>query len=204
MKRNERMARAAAAFFLAALMLIGLWTVNDYTGSYDETAEQAILSSNMKEYALALERVGVRWAAWLESDAVPISQSIEKDHGISGYYLYGLLFPLIGQNETLRYTLWSVMTWLWFMAGVAAVYGFYRELGMSRSISGMGSLLMYLCPRFFAEGHYNNKDMVLLSLVLLTLWLGLRFLKQPNVRRGVLFSLAGALAEHRRTRLPML
>jgi len=55
-------------------------------------------------------------------------------------------------------------------------------------------LLLYLSPRFFAEGHYNSKDMVLLSLALLSLWTGLRLLKKQTLLRGMLFSLAGAAA----------
>ena len=58
------------------------------------------------------------------------------------------------------------------MLGVAAVYGFCREAKLSRPVSCGGMLLLYLCPRFFAEGHYNSKDMVLLTLFLCTLWLG--------------------------------
>lgn len=91
-------------------------------------------------------------------------------------------------------TLWHAYTWLWFMLGVWAIYGFCRETGLSRPVSCAGALLLYLCPRFFAEGHYNNKDMVLLSLVLCTLWLGVRLLASPGFLRGLLFSLAGAMA----------
>ena len=194
MRMNERIRRAAVALFFALLTLVGLWTVDDYTGSYDETAEQVILSSNMKEYALGLEKLGITWDVWLESDAVPISQSIEKDHGISGYYLYGLVFPQIKHNETLRYTLWSVVTWLWFMSGVWSLYAIARHMGMSRAIACTSALLLYLSPRFFADGHLNNKDVVLLCMMLVTLWQGARYLNKPGVLRGILFSLAGAAA----------
>lgn len=194
MRMNERMRKAAVALFFMLLTLVGLWTVDDYTGSYDEIAEQAILSSNMKEYALALEKRGISWNTWLESHAVPISQSIEKDHGISGYYLYGLLFPQIEQNETLRYTLWGIVTWLWFMSGVWSLYAIARHLNLSRTLACTSALLLYLSPRFFAEGHLNNKDVVLLCMMLITLCQGARYLDKPGVLRGLLFSLAGAAA----------
>ncbi len=73
MHLNERAAKAAVALFFVLLALLGLWTVDDYSGSYDETAEQAILSSNMKEYAL-------RWKNW-------------ESHGTCGWkaILYQLL-----------------------------------------------------------------------------------------------------------------
>ena len=89
-------------------------------------------------------------------------EKMEKDHGISGYYLYGLVFPQIEHNETLRYTLWSVVTWLWFMSGVWSLYAIARHMGLSSVLSCTSALLLYLSPRFFADGHLNNKDVVLL------------------------------------------
>lgn len=194
MRLNEKTAKAAVAFFFALLMLLGLWTVNDYTGSYDELAEQAILASNLKEYALALKKAGLASDYWLKKDVVPISQSIEKDHGICGFYLYGLMLPAIEHNETARSVLWSVFNWMWFMAGVWSLYGIARHLGLSRWTACASALLLYLSPRFFADGHLNNKDVVLLCLMLVTLWQGARFLEKNTLVRGVLFSLAGAMA----------
>ena len=194
MFRTEKMAKSAVALFFALLMLIGLLTIGDYTGSYDETAEQVILSSNMKEYALALQKLGICCEYWLQSDVQPISRSIEKDHGISGYYVYGLLFEQLEGSETLRYTLWSAMTWLWFMAGVGSLYGIARQLGLRRMPACAAALLLYLSPRFFADGHLNNKDVVLLCMMLATLWQGGRVLDKPSVGRVLLFSFVGAMA----------
>ena len=194
MNRTTVFWKAAAAAFFAVLMLIGLCTVGDYTGSYDELAEQGILLSNMKEYALALEKAGLSSEYWLELDVLPISQSVEKDHGISGYYLYGLLFPLLEEHETIRHTLWSVVTWLWFMLGVWSLYAMARQLGMSPLLSMLAALVLWLSPRFFADGHLNNKDVVVLSLMLATLWRGLCLLQKPCVGNALAFSLVGAMA----------
>jgi len=51
-----------------------------------------------------------------------------------------------------------------------------------------------LSPRFFAQGHYNNKDMVLLSLTLILLWLTWLLIEKPAAGRALLFALAGAVA----------
>lgn len=79
------------------------------------------------------------------------------------------------------------------MAGVAALYCLCRRLGMGRLAACAGAMLMYLSPRFFAEGHYNNKDMVLLSLALLVMLTGVRLWEKPTLPRGITFALAGAL-----------
>lgn len=187
--------RAAVSLFFLALLMAGLLTCADYGLPCDEPAEQLILQENMHEYAIRLFGEESSAARWYASRGVNrISLSLEKDHGQSGYYPFmPVLEKLLDQPDVLT-VWWHAYTWLWFMAGVIAIYGFCRETGLTRPVSCMGSLLLYLCPRFFAEGHYNNKDMVLLSLVLLTLWMGVRFLKKPGFRRGALFSLFGAMA----------
>ncbi len=183
-----------AAFFVL-LTLVGLLTSWNYGLPADEHSEQVILRENLKEYALRLlgedsqavqyyDRLGVR----------PISQSIEKDHGQSAYYLAAPLLQLETFAPQTLTALWHAYTWLLFMAGCWAVYGFCREMGFGQGVACACVLLLSLAPRFFAEGHYNTKDMALLSLVLLTLWLGLRLLKKPCLARGLLFSLAGAMA----------
>lgn len=192
---KKRISDALAALFFLALLIIGLASCADYGLPCDEPAEQIILQENMHEYAatfLGEDSDAARWYA--DRGIGRISQSIERDHGECAYYPFAALLPsLLDQPDRLTVA-WHVYTWLWFMLGVLAVYGFCRETGLSRPLSAMGMLLLYLCPRFFAEGHYNNKDMVLLTLVLLTLWLGARFLKKPGFLRGALFSLAGAMA----------
>lgn len=195
MKVLKKIPDALVALFFLALLFIGLAACEDYGLPCDEPAEQVILQENMHEYAAALfgeESEAARWYA--QRGINRISLSIEKDHGECAYYPFAALLPsLLTQPDRLTVA-WHTYTWLWFMLGVLAIYGFCRETGLSRPLSCMGMLLLYLCPRFFAEGHYNNKDMVLLTLVLLTLWLGVRFLKKPGFLRGALFSLAGAMA----------
>ena len=194
MLHSDKKERMAVALFMILITLIGLWTIGDYTGSYDEIAEQAILASNMKEYAVRLQKIGVCSEYWTNAPVQPISQSVEKDHGISAYYLFGVLFPLLENNEWLRYTLWSVFTWLWFMMGVWSLYAISKRMGASRPVACLACLVLYLSPRFFADGHVNNKDVVLLCLMLVTLWQGMRFLECMSIKRGVLFSVAGAIA----------
>ncbi len=192
---KEKIARSAVLLFFAVLLMVGLVTVADYGLPCDEPAEQVILQENMHEYAVRLLGDDSVAANRYRSRGIDrISESVEKDHGQSAYYLFApVLEQFIDQPHELT-LLWQTYTWLLFMLGCAAIYGFCRETGLNRFISCIGVLLLYLCPRFFAEGHYNNKDMVLLTLVFCTLYLGVRFLKQPGFLRGAMLSLAGAFA----------
>ena len=198
---NKVLPRWAVCAFFAVFLALGLLTAADYGPSWDEQTEMDILRMNLWEYARVLgldesrfETLAARQGPLSIETLRPISQSIERDHGQCAYYPAAALLPLQEEAPDRVMVLWHAYTWLWFMLGVAAVYGFCREAKLSRPVSCGGMLLLYLCPRFFAEGHYNSKDMVLLTLFLCTLWLGLRFLKQPGFLRGALFSLAGAMA----------
>lgn len=192
---KQKTARVAVALFFAVLLAIGLATCADYGLPCDEPAEQVILQENMHEYACRLLGADSRAAQWYQSRGIDrISNSVEKDHGQSAYYAFMPLLARFANRPHMLTVLWKAYTWLLFMLGCGAIYSFCRQTGIGRFVSCIGALLLYLCPRFFAEGHYNNKDMVLLSLVLCTLYLGIRFLKEPGFGRGALFSLAGALA----------
>ncbi len=177
------------------LTLVGLITAVDYGMSLDGPSEQVILQENLKEYAaLLFGEDSSQVQGYTEAGIQSITQSIEMDHGQAAYYPAAPLLKLKDSNPYLFNILWHMVTWLWFMVGVASVYAIARSLGMSKFIAFATALLLYLSPRFFAEGHYNNKDIVLLALSLWTIAAGIRFLQKPTVPRGLLFALAGALA----------
>ncbi|MDD3214491.1 MAG: glycosyltransferase family 39 protein [Eubacteriales bacterium] len=181
------------AMFFVLLTLIGLFTATDYGLPCDEPAEQVILRENLKEYAFHF--LGENSNAVRYYDALGIqriSESIERDHGQAAYYPAAPLLQM--DDASAMTTLWHAYTWLWFMVGVFALYRLARAMGLSRTVACATALLLYLSPRFFAEGHYNNKDVVLLSLVLCTLASGARFLRKPTFPRALVFALAGALA----------
>jgi hypothetical protein len=192
----KRSAALLTALFFIALTALGLVTAGDYGQPWDEPWEQDILRMNSNQYLAAL---GSERRAWLRSDMdAPesglIADSEEKDHGACAYYP---LLGLVGSqtvSESARMLVWHLYTWLWFMAGAAALWLLCRRLGLSRVFSGLAVLFLMLSPRFFAQGHYNNKDIVLFSLVLLTLWLAVRLWEKPGFLRAMAFSLAGAAA----------
>lgn len=188
--------KVAVGAFFAVLMLIGLLTLCDYSASYDELPQQAILRSNAKEYALALQKAGINCPAWLALEDAAISESVERDHGIAPMYLY-LPFLTTASQHTAS-TLWSLIVWLWFMAGLWSLYALARRLGLNRFFACVATLLLYLSPRFFAHAHFNDKDLVMLCLMLVCLWLGARLLEKLCWRRALVFSLAGALATNLR------
>jgi len=191
LKKHERI---AVALFFLLLTVIGLWTIPDYTGSYDETVLWNTFRVNMHEYALLLEKMGIRWETGLALDVESITVHSDRDHGLAPFYICA---PFLAQmNETFKFssTIWCIVTLIWFLLGVLAMYGIARELDMPVALACAAALMLYLSPRMFAEGHFSDRDVVLLCITLLCLWTGLRFLKTLTIGRGICFSIVGALA----------
>lgn len=192
MRKNPRI---LVCIFFAVLTIIGLWATADYGVPCDEPLEQIILRSNLLEYTLFFQGEDSAIArAYLDAGIQPISQSVERDHGESAYYPAAPLFLLTQSNRSLMTVLWHMYTWLWFMVGVYALYAIIRGLGLQRGTACLSSLFLYLSPRFFAEGHYNNKDVVLLALILWTFAAAIRLARKPNILNAMWFALVGAMA----------
>jgi hypothetical protein len=149
----------------------------------DGPSEQVILQENLKEYAALL--LGDDSEAVKGYDGLGIhriTESIEMDHGQAAYYPAAPLLQIRDTDPHRFNTLWHAYTWLWFMVGVLAVYALCRGFGLPRVLACAASLMLYLSPRFFAEGHYNNKDIVLMSLALWTIAAGVRLMRKRTSR----------------------
>lgn len=193
--------KALVGLFFLLVLLVGLCTAGDYGRPWDESDEVSILRMNLWEYARAFgldETIFERWAARdddvLISVLTPISESVERDHGAAAFYpLAGVvLHPTLTGHS--RMVLWHMGCWCLFTLGLFALYACCRTLALPRWSGLLAALCLLLSPRFFAEGHYNNKDVVLLSLSLCALWQGLRLMERPTFSRALLFALAGAFA----------
>ncbi|HEY5467101.1 MAG TPA: glycosyltransferase family 39 protein [Clostridia bacterium] len=181
--------------FFIGLTSIGLVSCFDYGIFWDGPNEIAILISNIKEYAFRIVGHDSRFVSLFN---VPlISESVERDHGLAPYYLLTpILFLLRMADNSYQMMMfgWYIYTFLLFMGGVIALYVLSLDLFSSKPLACFSALLLYLSPRMFAEGHYNNKDVVLMSLILITIALGIRFIRRSDWKYGVLFSVAGAFA----------
>ena len=198
--------RRWVCLFFGLLLVIGFCTAPAYGLPWDEPEEQNILRMNLWEYCNLLgldDTVFEELAAKRRrepaldpyiSQLTPISQSPHRDHGMAAYY------PLAGAVMSRSITpgglrlIWHLYTWLLFWLGSVALYQSCRHMGLSMPMACLGAAMLMLSPRFFAEGHYNNKDIVLMVFVLLMLWQALRLVKKPSFGTGALFALTGAVA----------
>ena len=145
-KGGSDFSRRAVAIFFAALLIAGVIAGLDYGKTTDEGTEYAILESNAAEYACRLLGENSSIARRLTDGAVRISESIERDHGVSAYYPFYPISVMLNRISPRALSLgWHAYTFLWFIAGCAALYGIARALlGASRKFSCAAVLMLYL------------------------------------------------------------
>ena len=61
-------------------------------------------------------------------------------------------------------------------------------------VSLIGTCLLIFSPRIFANSFYNNKDLVFLSLIIISSYYSLIFINKPNKQNAIKFSLVSALS----------
>lgn len=200
MEKEMKKKKTAVAVFFLFLFLTGLLVSGDYGIPFDEKQEQAILNANTREVMLrfGLEKYIPPYNDGKESE-YRISTSIEKDHGIAGYYPVAWYVVNRDTRPTKEVSLvWQTYTYCLNFLGVLAVYGIVNSLTKHRFAAAAAALMLFVSPRMFAEMHYNNKDMVCMTLVLVMLYFGVKWTLSPKYRFAVGFGIASALAVNAR------
>ena len=142
------------------------------------TREEEILYMNILQYGETLQISKItNWFQWKDGSR-PICESIERDHGSAPYYLCAPLLMKLEQHPEaarLQSDVWHAYTYALFFLGVIYMYRLLWELFRDRRTALLGTLMLFLTPRIFADGLYNNKDSVLMSLIIVMLFYGIRF-----------------------------
>ncbi|NLC14672.1 MAG: hypothetical protein GX768_11610 [Chloroflexi bacterium] len=193
--------RIIVVTFFVLMTLIGLLITPDYGMPWDEELEIRTLGSNVREYISLFK--GKTGEPFQSSTGIPFPdylQNPDMDHGQSAYYpLTPALFADYGANGPRTMMLiWHGYTFLIFMAGVLGLYFVCKFLMGDWKYGLLGSLFLYLSPRFFAEGHYNSKDMVVMALVILLIAAGIKLIESRRISSALVFAFVAAIATNMR------
>lgn len=187
---------------LLLMFIVGLVVTGDYGIPTDEGQEINILLANMREYLeYFFPADSSLMYALDEARIVSISRNIEMDHGQSAYYgMFPLLFAKYGigleiSNHQLS-QLYHLYTYFVCFSAVICMYWLGKELFVDKRVAILGAVLLFVSPRFFGEMHYNNKDLVLLSLLVDTCCFAVRATKRKNIKDVLLFGFTAALASN--------
>lgn len=178
---------------LILLLIFGLCHVGEAGVCFDEEKEREILSMNLLQYGdfFHMEQVSSHFRG---RGLIPISESVERDHGIAPYYLFAPALGILEGRTDLLSHAWHFYTYLLFFLGVVYLYRLLYDLFHSRKTALLGAAVLFLTPRIFADGLYNNKDIVLLSLVIVMLFYGIRFLDRRDFKSALLLGVSAGFA----------
>jgi hypothetical protein len=85
------------------------------------------------------------------------------------------------------------LTFIIFFTGLVFLFRLLMLYSDNRAMAMLGVLLMILSPRIFADSFYNSKDIVFLSLTIISIWTLIRFLQKVTFASATFHALASAL-----------
>ena len=174
----------------SALFLVGLFSLKNVGVYFDEDSEKDILRMNIIDYAETL-KVGRSYAASLRGmGLIPISESVERDHGIAPYYPYVLIMDAFDGN--LNSVTWHLYTYILCFLGVIFLYFILKRILKNKYLSLLFASLYFLSPRIFADSLYNNKDMILLTLLIISIYFGIRLIEKKDYKNAIILGIVSA------------
>lgn len=135
------------------------------------------------------------------TDTVDFSQLQPLQEYQDRYYGVAVMLPCVAVEHLTGFTMplsdvyemRHFYNFLLFFAGSVFFYLLCRELGFGTGLSLVGVLFLVLSPRILADSFYNLKDLVFLSLFIISLYFGVRFIKRSTVRNMAGFAFCSAL-----------
>lgn len=189
---TEQKKRYTILGIFVAMFLFGAFFLRETGVYFDEHSEEEILYMNILQYGETLQISKItNWFQWKDGYR-PICESIERDHGSAPYYLCVPLLMKLEQHPEaarLQSDVWHAYTYALFFLGVIYMYRLLWELFQDRRTALLGTLMLFLTPRIFADGLYNNKDSVLMSLIIVMLFYGIRFLERKDFKNACLLGI---------------
>ena len=184
--------------FLAVLIFFGFaFNFFSYGINLDQKSEQKILFSNIKSYLKIFGCEDGLFYSELENDGIIcIEDNIDKYNGMAVFYPAFFVYFINRTSPYAGMLVWQSYIFLIYSLGLVSLFFLLRSLFSDISTAYLGTLIYYLTPRFFAECHYNNKDIVQLSLLFCILLCGWKIYEKLSWKWVILFSVVGAFASN--------
>jgi len=167
-----------AGFFILLLGL-GLTIYKDYGIAWDEGAQRRI-GEKVFDYVIKGDRFLLTFADKYYGTAVEIPlMMVEKVLKLDNFRSVFLMRHLA--------------TFLFFYVGVFFFYLLVKNRLQSWKWGLLGSLLLVLSPRIFADSFYNSKDIPFLSVFIIGIYALVDFLAKKNYSRAISLGIINAL-----------
>lgn len=188
---TEQKKRYTILGIFVAMFLFGAFFLRETGVYFDEDQEERILYMNILQYGETL-RIP-KLTNWFQEGR--ISSDLRRSG--QGSWQCSVLSVRTVINEAgsasgccqLQSEVWHAYTYALFFLGVIYMYRLLWELFRDRRTALLGTLMLFLTPRIFADGLYNNKDSVLMSLIIVMLFYGIRFLERKDFKNACLLGI---------------
>ena len=181
--------------FFLTLILLGFFIVPDYGMSWDESTSRTNGMVSLK-HILEVSGSGIlKQDEVLKEFKVSLGAYSDRDYGVAFEIPLAVAERLLALNDSRsQYLFRHMATYLIFVLGVFAVYHLAKRRFSDWRWGLFASVLLVLSPRLFAEGFYNDKDIVFLVFFAIAMNSMIVFLEKPTFRNGLLHALATGLA----------
>jgi len=188
--------RACVLIFFLLYFALGVSIYKDYGISWDEPWHREIASVSAK-YMASIFMPDFQPPEFASLPALATYPM--KQYGIVFDFPMYVADNLLGYNGTMpeAYYLRHLCAFLLFYVSVFFFYLIVRNRFDSRALGLTGCLFLILSPRIFAESFYS-KDIVFLSLFIISIYFFLRYLHKKTIVNSLLFALATALVVDQR------
>ena len=180
--------------FFIIFTIIGLFIYQDYGFNIDETFTR---------------KSGLYWLIFLSdffsfdeiSKIASEKLNTSDDFTIPWSNTYGIIFDvpaalieiIFSIDKPLKvYQMRHVLTFIYFLVGLIFLYKILLNRFNGKLLSIFGCFLLILTPRLFGEIFHNSKDIVFLSLFIITIFFYFKTLEKGNYKYLILFSLFSA------------
>ena len=191
--------RVAQGCTFLCILLLGVVLYKDYGIAYDEPVNRR--NGGISFNAVASVANDVLSTTFFANDPetqqfnVDLNQYQDRDYGVAFDLPVFFVERILRINDSRsQYQFRHILTFLVFLAGVAAVYRIAMLRFSDWRLASIAAVMLVLSPRMFAEAFYNNKDIVFMSAFAVAGYTLLKFLVKPTLLSGVAHALASAVA----------
>lgn len=173
-------------FMACVYILIGMGIYKDYGISTDEPNERATMYINLNYMTTLLGK---------PMEGVPrLDEYVDRYYGIF-LQMPTALFEVGSKGLDYIYSCRHLYTFGVCVIGYIAFFYLCKRLFNSNLLALLGTAMVALYPRFFAEQFYNIKDMVFVSVYMIAMWATYMLIESKfSWKNIIIFSFMSALA----------
>ena len=197
MRNNKRLINLLIALVFVCMFLVGLLHYQDYGISVDEPVQR---QHSLVAYKYIMKQVFHR-------DVRELANLQDLPEYEPRYYGTFLQLPMVfledlnnfetGLGDVFRTR--HLITFVYCFIGYLCFYFLGKRVFHNRGLALIGSLMLYLYPRFFATQFFYIKDTLFAATFMVALWATVLFLeKEEKPLYGVIFCVASAICANLR------